>query len=159
MENLDNDVIEEVSEDTETINEETPEEVTYDDYLALKARLQKAEAKIVESKKKEKEVKNEPVSKIDTEMRLFLVENPEAKEYKDKILELKSMDKYKNLELEDLLEFAKIKTPPQSKTKTEYDFKTGTKPKTLESMSEEEAVDKLSPTEFLKWSRANWFKG
>lgn len=159
MAELENDVVEEVLEDTETINEETPEEVTYDDYLALKARLQKAEAKIVESKKKEKEVKNEPVSKIDTEMRLFLVENPEAKEYKDKILELKSMDKYKNLELEDLLEFAKIKTPPQSKTKTEYDFKSWQKPKTLESMSEEEAVDKLSPTEFLKWSRANWFKG
>jgi hypothetical protein len=25
-------------------------------------------------------------------------------------------------------------------------------------MSEEEAVDKLSPAEFLKWSRANWYK-
>jgi hypothetical protein len=26
-------------------------------------------------------------------------------------------------------------------------------------MSEDEAVDKLSPSDFLKWSRANWYKG
>jgi hypothetical protein len=26
-------------------------------------------------------------------------------------------------------------------------------------MSEDEAVEKLSPSDFLKWSRANWYKG
>jgi hypothetical protein len=26
-------------------------------------------------------------------------------------------------------------------------------------MSEDEAVEKLNPSDFLKWSRANWFKG
>jgi hypothetical protein len=155
MAELEEDVINMDESIDETPEEITDEEVTLDDYKALQARLRKAEAKIVENKKKEKEVKSEPVTKIDTELRLFLVENPEAKEFKEKILELKSMDKYKNLELEDLLDLAKIKTLPESKTKTNYDFRSLQKPKTLESMSEEEAVDKLSPAEFLKWSRAN----
>jgi hypothetical protein len=26
-------------------------------------------------------------------------------------------------------------------------------------MSEEEAIEKLSPSDFLKWARANWYKG
>ena len=93
MENLENDVIEDVSDDTETIEETSQEEVTYEDYLALKERNRKAEAKLVEMKKKEKEiVKEKPVS-TDAEIRLFLLENPEAKEFKDQILELKTNPK------------------------------------------------------------------
>jgi hypothetical protein len=122
--------IEETPEEDYSETTETPEvsedEVTYDDYLALKKdnkalkeRLKKAENKIVEEKKQKKEAPKT----IDTEMRLFLVENPDAKDYKDKILELKAVPKYKDLDLEDLLDLAKIKTPPVSKTKTEYDFK------------------------------------
>jgi hypothetical protein len=109
---------EDYSEPTET-PEVSEDEVTYDDYLALKERLRKAESKIVEDKKQKKEAPKA----IDTEMRLFLVENPDAKDYKDKILELKAVPKYKDLDLEDLLDLAKIKTPPVSKTKTDYDFK------------------------------------
>jgi hypothetical protein len=109
---------EDYSETTET-PEVSEDEVTYDDYLALKERLRKAESKIVEDKKQKKEAPKA----IDTEMRLFLVENPDAKDYKDKILELKAVPKYKDLDLEDLLDLAKIKTPPVSKTKTDYDFK------------------------------------
>jgi regulator of replication initiation timing len=124
-----NEIEETLDEDYSEIAE-TPEvsedEVTYDDYLALKndnqalkERLKKAESKIVEEKKRKKEAPKT----IDTEMRLFLVENPDAKDYKDKILELKAVPKYKDLDLEDLLDLAKIKTPPVSKTKTDYDFK------------------------------------
>jgi hypothetical protein len=156
------DEVSETSEVSENPEASEEEEVTYEDYLALKRehlalkeRLKKAESKIVEIKKQKKETSKTIDKSIDTEMRLFFIENPEAKEYKDKILELKTNSKYKDLDLEDLLDLAKAKTPPVSKTKTEYDFKSLNKPKNLESMSEEEAIEKLSPSDFLKWARAN----
>ena len=48
------------------------------------------------------------------DLRLFFLENPEFKEYKNTIAELKSQDKYKYLDMSDLVELAKIKQPKPS---------------------------------------------
>jgi hypothetical protein len=58
-----------------------PENFTADDLKALTKRLYKSENAVVESKKnKSKEV---PASNENLEMRLFFIENPEYKEYKE----------------------------------------------------------------------------
>jgi len=88
------------------------------------------------------------------ELRFFFLENPEAKEYKSKMLELMSEDKYKNLDMEDLLDLAKLRTPKESEDKQDFNFKSNTsKPKKrLEDLSDEEAV-KLDNKSYLEWTR------
>ena len=107
-----------------------------------------AKIKELESKLKQTQTKNSE------ELRFFFLENPEAKEYKQKMLELKSEDKYKNLDMEDLLDLAKLRTPKESQDKQDFNFKSNTsKPKKrLEDLNEEEAL-KLDNKTYLEWTR------
>jgi hypothetical protein len=70
------------------------------------------------------------------------------------MLELKSEDKYKNLDMEDLLDLAKLRTPKESQDKQDFNFKSNTsKPKKrLEDLNEEEAL-KLDNKTYLEWTR------
>jgi hypothetical protein len=97
-----------------------PENFTEDDLLTLTKRLHKAEqAKIEEKKSKKKEV-SEPAKMSELEemkLRLFFIENEEARQYKDKFMEVKA--KYPDMPFDDALNLARSKTPKESKTQKE----------------------------------------
>lgn len=91
------------------------------------------------------------------DLRLFLIENSEAKDHKKGIIE--ALDKYPNMSFDDALDFAKAKTPKQSHSSTDFSSK-GTMVKTkkkLSQLTEEEAL-KLDGATYLKWARSKWMK-
>ena len=128
-----------------------PENFTEDDLLALTKRLHKAEqAKIDEKKSKKKEVSVPTDKTSDLELRLFFIENEDAKKYKEKFLEVKA--KYPDMSFDDALDLAKSKTPKESTTVKEW-FQWGwykPKPKSIEQMSDEEALD-LPPEQYAQY--------
>jgi len=90
--------------------------------------------------------------KIDTtELRLFLIETPEAKDYKDVIQE--TLSKYPDMTLEDAYAFAKTKAP-KSQDKDDFNLKNrvAQTKKKLEDLSPEEAL-KLDNKSYLEYMR------
>ena len=130
--------------------EETSKKKNTSNFKKLSKAYKGAAAKIKELEAKLKQTQNNNSE----ELRFFFLENPEAKEYKEKMLELMSEDKYKNLDMEDLLDLAKLRTPKESQDKQDFNFKSNTsKPKKkLEDLNEEEAL-KLDNKTYLEWTR------
>lgn len=91
-----------------------PENFTQEDLIATLDRLNRAESVKREEKSKKKEVSVPSDKASDLELRLFFIENEEAKKYKDQFLEVKA--KYPDLSFDDALDLAKSKTPKESKT-------------------------------------------
>lgn len=102
MDELENDVTDEVTDNVDTSYKDNEEETTYDteteltvdDYKKEKARREKAEKALVDLKKQlktkpEKEAQNllsEKDLDLRDEVRDFIKENPELKDYKDDII-------------------------------------------------------------------------
>ena len=143
--NEQDDSSDDIWDDEETSNKKNPSNFKK---LSKAHKWAIAKIKELESKLKQTQTKNSE------ELRFFFLENPEAKEYKQKMLELKSEDKYKNLDMEDLLDLAKLRTPKESQDKQDFNFKSNTsKPKKrLEDLNEEEAL-KLDNKTYLEWTR------
>ena len=89
------------------------------------------------------------------ELRFFLIENPEAKEFKNEIENI--VNDYPNLSLDDALALAKAKKPKQSTSSDDFNTKSvNTKVrKRLEDLTEEEAL-KLDSTKYLQYMRLKW---
>lgn len=103
----------------------------------------------------------DPKTNIDnsneTNLRLFLVEVPDAKEYKEEIKQ--AIIDYPWISLEKAFLVAKAIKPQPSKSKTDFDLSARQKPKDMKQMTDDEAVERLSPTEYLKYSReVLWIK-
>ena len=156
-----------VGDDADTPEENNSEEEENNDNSSNFKKLRKAYrwalAKLKEYESKEKgwdkeppedEVKSE--SKQELDLRLYFIENPEAKEYKEKITEL--LEEYPNMSKERALILAKQETPQQSKDKEDFNLNSSNpnaKKKDLKDLSEEEALE-LPNKQYLDWVRANW---
>jgi hypothetical protein len=138
------------SSDTDNDEEETSQK-NPSNWKKMSKKLKWAEAYI-------KELENKLAktgSSNNTELRLYFVENPEAKPYKEKMLELMAKPEYKNIPMEDVLELAKLKTPKESQDSTDFDFKSRTtkQKKTLAELTEEEALKLENNKDFYEWSK------
>lgn len=159
------DVVDEVIDTTDDLGDVTdewvallkkykidPENFTHDDLVATLARLERAEtAKRQEkSKKKESPVAPPTDSLEELKLRLFFIENEDAKPFKDEFLKVK--EQYPQLSFEDALDLAKTRTPKESKTVKEW-FQWGgykPKPKSIEQLSDEEALE-LPPEKYAEY--------
>lgn len=90
----------------------------------------------------------------DLEMRLYFIENPEAKEHKEAVVDI--LDKYPNMSKEDALTLAKARSPKKSDDVNDFDLSSAvrTGKKKIEDLSEEEAL-KLDMNEYKKWAAKN----
>ena len=90
-----------------------------------------------------------------TEFRFFIIENPDAKDYKNDIENIMTYNP--TLSLEDAFALAKAKKPKQSQSSDDFNTKSvNTKVrKRLEDLTEEEAL-KLDGTKYLQYMRAKW---
>lgn len=116
----------------------------------LKARLSSVESYLLEHS----DQSYKPTNNEETNLRLFIVESPEAKEYKDEIKQ--ALLDYPWISLEKAFLLAKATKPQPSKSKTDFDLRSSSKPKDFKSMNDEEAVEKLSASEYLKYVRETW---
>lgn len=125
-------------------DEETPKKKNPSNWKKMSQKLKELEAE-------NKKLKQTTSSNID-ELRLFFLENPEAKQYKDKIIELAGQDKYKSLDYDELLDLAKLRTPQPSQDSEDFSLKSTTwkTKKRLEDLTEEEAL-KLPNDKYLEW--------
>jgi len=148
-------------EDQDTIEQDDSSDDIWDDEDTSKKKnpsnfkkLSKAhKGAIAKIKELESKLKQNTVSNSE-ELRFFFLENPEAKEFKWKMLELMSEDKYKNLDISDILDLAKLRTPKESTDKQDFNFKSNTNKvkKRLEDLDDEEAL-KLDNKNYLEWTR------
>ena len=116
----------------------------------------KAARKEIAALKKGKDADNgedDPVSVDKSDLALFLVENPDAKEYKAAVL--KAMKEYGGISLDKAWKFVKATAPKPSETKRDLSvkFTAVNPPKDISKLSEDEAL-KLSNSQYLKWARA-----
>lgn len=82
----------------------------------------------------------------------YFASNPDAQKYKDGINRF--LSKYPDADLDDAFVFAKAQIPKTSQSKNDLSLRsTGSKPKELKDLAEEEAVEKLDPMEYLKYQR------
>ena len=90
-----------------------------------------------------------------TAFRFFIIENPDAKDYRDDIENIMTYNP--TLSLEDAFALAKAKKPKQSQSSDDFNTKSvNTKVrKRLEDLTEEEAL-KLDGTKYLQYMRAKW---
>lgn len=136
-------------QDEET--EDAPKKKNSSNFKKLNKALKWAMATIKELESKIEEKSDEP--KIDTtELRLFLVETPEAKEYKEGILE--ALNEFPNITLEKAFAYAKANAP-KSQDKEDFSLKTKTSStkKDIMDLTEEEALEKLDNKDYLKYMR------
>lgn len=103
--------------------------------------------------KKSEDSSDDAVSVDKSELALFLVENPDAKEYKAAVL--KAMKEYGGISLEKAWAFVKATAPKPSESKQDMSVKytAVNPPKDLTKLSETEAL-KLPNSQYLKWARA-----
>lgn len=90
------------------------------------------------------------------EFRFFLIENPEAKDYKNELQN--QLDKYPDMSFEDALALVKAKTPKPSESSKDFSLKWSNVKvrKRLEDLTEDEAL-KLSNDKYLEWNRLKWY--
>lgn len=122
------------------------------DLLEMLARLERAETakRQDKSKKKESSELKTKDNSSDLETRLFFIENEDARPYKEEFIKVK--EQYPDLSFDDALELARTRKPKESKTVKEW-FQWGwykPKPKSIEQMSEEEALD-LPPEQYATY--------
>lgn len=88
----------------------------------------------------------------EAEMRIFALENPDAKDFKDGIRS--TLARFPDMSMEEALAYAKATAPKVSQSKREFDFKSKQKPQDVSQMDDDEASEKLSPTEYLQYTRS-----
>lgn len=117
----------------------------------LKAKLAEKE-----TKSKQESIMDDATDKESLELRIFWIENPEAKWSLAKILEI---SKGHNMNLDMAWSFLKATTPEESKSYDDFEIKGKKSGWTIDykSMSLDESV-KLSPAERKEWRKANWWK-
>lgn len=151
---------EDASEESEQSSEEGSDEA---EESGKKKSNWKAMSKLVKALRKENaELKSkqsedsseESVSVDKSDLALFFVENPDAKDYKAAVL--KAMKDYEGITLEKAWKFVRAVEPKESQSKKTVDVRpTAANPgKDLSKLSPEEAL-KLSNSQYLKWARAN----
>lgn len=151
---------EDASEESEQSSEEGSDEA---EESGKKKSNWKAMSKLVKALRKENaELKSrqsedsseDPVSVDKSDLALFFVENPDAKDYKAAVL--KAMKDYEGITLEKAWKFVRATEPKESQSKKTVDVRpTAANPgKDLSKLSPEEAL-KLSNSQYLKWARAN----
>lgn len=127
-------------------------------------KLSKAYRKAVAEAKKYKNMvdamlKNTSFDKLandtsELEMRLYFIENPEARKYKEEMQKI--LNNYPNMSKEDALILAKAKTPKESDD--EQDFSLASQVikgrKKLEDLNEDEALQLDMPL-YKKWAEKN----
>jgi hypothetical protein len=103
---------------------------------------------------KEREAKSEVKLSADQELesRFFFVENPEAKELKAELRA--TIAKFPNMSMDEAYAYVKATAPKQSETKQDFNLRTRSKPANVLDMEDDEAAEKLSPSEYLKYTRA-----
>ena len=90
-----------------------------------------------------------------TEFRFFLIENPEAKDYRSQIES--TLNDYPNLSFEDALALVKAKTPKESTSSKDFSTKWSNVKvrKRLADLTDEEAL-KLDNKKYLEYQRIKW---
>lgn len=150
IENLDEDIStdEDIVEDTET----SQNSKNTSNFKKLNKSYKWAIAKI-----KELEQKIQETSWAGKDLRLYFLENPEAKEHKEQLLA--TLEQYPDMDVEDALLLAKQKTPQPSQDKNDFDLtgKTPSKKKDLSELSEEEALQ-LDNKTYLEWTMLKQWK-
>lgn len=148
---------ENLNDDNEDGNEEeeTPKKKNPSNFKKLSKALKWALAELEEKEKliaKLSADKKEPQAD-NTEFRLFLVENPEAVEYKAELKEMMSNPKYTALDLDEMLDFVKVKFP-KSQDKEDFDLKSKQTiaKKKLTELTNEEAIQ-LDNKSYLEYMR------
>lgn len=141
----------EYQEDENLINEE---EESDEDEPQKESFVQKLRR---ENKELKKQLKTQKTSEtpLDTELRLFFLENPEYKDMKEEMLAVKN--EHPTLTLQQAYKLAKDEKPKESHSRKEsfewWAYKP--KPKTLETMSDAEA-ENLPPADYLKRLKLRW---
>lgn len=136
----------EIQEDDNLINDEEEDDESEPQKETFVQKLRR------ENKELKKQIKSQKTSEtpLDTELRLFFLENPEYKDMKEEMLAVKK--EHPTLTLQQAYKLAKDEKPKQSESRKES-FEWGNykpKPKTLETMSDAEAEKTLSATDYLK---------
>ena len=90
---------------------------------------------------------------VELESKFFFIENPEAKELKEQIKG--AVAKFPNMSFEEAFAYVKATKPKESVSKTDFSFKSKSKPADIMNMSDDEASEKLSPSEYLKYTRSS----
>ena len=87
-----------------------------------------------------------------TEFRFFIIENPEAKDYKDELMS--TLEKYPSMSFNDALTLVKAKTPKESTSSNDFSSKWSNIKvrKRLADLTEEEAL-KLPNGKYLEYQR------
>lgn len=136
MAELENELEDSIDEIEYTTTEDDDIELTVDDYQKEKARREKAEKTLVELKKqlKEKSETPNPLTETDLEIRDFVKENPEYKDYKKEISDA----------------IAKGYSLKQAKALIDNDDKTIENRKKLNSMNMTDWDGELSKTTYTK---------
>ncbi len=157
-------------EPTEEVSEDTYEEVEGEDNQDLESEEsedseEEAVKKVSPMKKLREELKKakQALAKkeagdkitlapdVELESKFFFIENPEAKELKVQIKE--AVAKFPNMSFEEAFAYAKATKPKESVSKTDFSFKSKSKPADIMNMSDDEASEQLSPSEYLKYVR------
>lgn len=146
--------VEEEQASDENQNDVQEEEVVKknpSNFKKLSKALKWATATIKELEDKLASLDEKPKQNDTTELRLFLVENPEAKEYKEGIQE--ALNEFPNISLEKAYAYAKVNTP-KSQDKEDFNLKNRTveQKKKLEDLSDDEAL-KLDNKSYLEYMR------
>lgn len=91
------------------------------------------------------------------EKRVFLIENPEAKEHFEQV---EARAKKYNMPLDEAWEDIKLRLPTESRSKTDFSFTGKNTPaqKDLKSMTADEALE-LSPEKRKEWRKVHGFYG
>lgn len=159
---MDDQVLDEVYQDEESkedgssdVESETTEESEEaEEQPKKKENPMKALRKELKETKKALQEKNSWTLSNDSELRLFSLEHPEAKDYTEGIKA--ALEEFPWITMERALRLAKADAPKVSESKKDFDFKSKSKPADMMSMDDDEAAEKLSPSDYLKYSRAKW---
>jgi len=152
------DEIEESSEDIDTSDVESENNEEGVDgqkqkkpnaFKKLREELREAKKALREKESKET-VKLKPDQEIDA--RFFFVENPDAKDFKDDIRA--TIAKFPNMTFDEAFKYIQATRPKESVSKQDFNLRTKGKPSDILQLSDDEAAEKLTPAEYLKYSRA-----
>ena len=151
--------VEESSEEVDTSDEQSQDDTESHDgeekhkkpNLVKQLRKQlKAAEKALKEKDGSESVKLKPDQEIDA--RFFFVENPEAKDFKDDIRA--TIAKFPNMTFDEAFKYIQAMRPKESTSKQDFNLRTKSKPADISQLSDDEAAEQLSPTEYLKYTRA-----
>lgn len=132
------------SDDTDTQKQKKP-----NGFKKMREELKATKKALAEATKSKNEVKLKPDQELDS--RFFFIENPEAKDFKDDIKA--TIARFPNMTFDEAYAYLKATKPKPSESKTDFSFRSKSKPADINNMSDDEAAEKLSASEYLKYSR------